>query len=272
MKIDHISVSRWDIYQTCPCKYKYRYHLEIESPEPEPFYFVYGNIFHKIAEEYIRAKGEKELKEVCGAVLQGKIPIEVYGGTEKKAPSLPPDYQKRLKGHLRSLHTLTEQIGFDGDLEYPFEYDLDPPNERHVVGLIDRLIKKSDEFFIIDYKTTKRGRWRKTKETIKKDLQLRCYSRVVQKLFDVPADKIKAALYYVEGGNLIGATYSQKALEAAENELREGYKQIEAHDPDKVWGRIGRHCDRCEYRSICPFINKPKLPPNLMKGKSFGCG
>jgi RecB family exonuclease len=263
MNIEHISVSRWETYQTCPARYRYRYHLKLESPEPEPFYFTYGKIVHKIAEEYILNKGKKELKEVCGAVLQGEIPIEDYASNKQKAPPLPPDYRNRLKSHIRAIHHLTEQIGFEGELEYPFEYDLVPPHEKYLVGVIDRLIHNNDEFFIIDYKTTKRGKWRKTKETIKKDLQLRCYSRVIQKLFDVPADKIKAALYYVEGGNLIGATFSEKALEAAESEMREGYKQIEAHDPDKVWGRIGRHCDRCEYRSICTFINKPKLPPNL---------
>jgi len=263
MKINHISVSRWDIYKTCPCMYRYRYHLEIESPEEEPFYFVYGKIVHKIAEEYIRAQGKMQLKDVCGAVLNGEILIETYKGEDLKAPPVPPDYLKRLKKHLRAIQSLTEKIGFDGELEYPFDYDLEPPNERYLVGLIDRLIQKGGEFFIIDYKTTKKGRWRKNNKTIKTDLQLRAYSRVVQKIFNVPADKIKAALYYVEGGDLVGATYSEKALEAAESELREGYRQIEAHDPEKVWGRIGRHCDRCAYRSLCPFINKPKLPSNL---------
>jgi ATP-dependent helicase/DNAse subunit B len=266
MEINHISVSRVGVYQTCPQQYKYKYHLKLESPEPEPFYFVYGKIVHKIAEEYVREKGARTIQEITDAVLGGEILIETYQGDDLKAPPLPPTEQKRLPGHLRAIYQFTQNTGFEGELEFPFEYDLDPPNEKMVVGYIDRLIEKNGEYFIIDYKTTKRGRWRKTKTTIKKDLQLRCYSRVVQKTFDVPADKIQAALLYVEGGDLIGAKFSQKSLEQAEEELLTAFNEIENRSPDKVWGKIGRHCDRCDYRSICPFINKPKLPPSLSKG------
>jgi hypothetical protein len=164
---------------------------------------------------------------------------------------------------LRAIYQFSQQTGFEGELEFSFEYDLNPPNRKLVVGYIDRLIEKNGEYFIIDYKTTKRGKWRKNNETIKTDLQLRCYSKVVQRTYDVPAKKIQAALLYVEGGNLIGAKFSQKSLDQAEDELLKTYEKIENHSPDKVWGKIGQHCDRCDYRSICPFINKPKLPPAL---------
>jgi len=266
MNIDHISVSRVGVYHTCPNQYKYKYHLKLESPEPEPFYFVYGKIVHKIAEIYVQEKGNMSIQEASNAVLNGEVFIEDYHGSEMVAPPLPPTEQKRLPGHLRAIYQFTQNTGFEGELEFPFEYDLDPPNKKFVVGYIDRLIENNGEYFIIDYKTTKRGRWRKNNKTIKTDLQLRCYSRVVQKIFDVPAKKIQAALLYVEGGNLIGASFSQKSLDQAEEELLQVYKEIENRDPDKVWGKIGRHCDRCDYRSICPFINKPKLPPALANG------
>ena len=266
MNIDHISVSRVGVYHTCPQQYKYKYHLKLDALEPEPFYFVYGKIVHKIAEEYVREKGKRTIQEISNAVLGGEILIESYKGEDLVAPPLPPAEQKRLPGHLRAIHQFTENTGFEGELEFSFEYDLDPPNGRLVVGYIDRLIEKNGEYFIIDYKTTKRGRWRKNNKTIKTDLQLRCYSKVVQKTYDVPAKKIQAALLYVEGGNLIGASFSQKSLDQAEEQLLQTYKEIESRSPDRVWGRIGRHCDRCDYRSICPFINKPKLPPALSNG------
>jgi RecB family exonuclease len=267
MKINHISVSRKDTWDLCKAKYKFKYHLGLKSPEEEPFYFTYGKIAHAIAEEYVKARGKKKLQDVCGDVLSGKILIENYEGEGQKAPALPRNYQERLKLHLRAIQKLTDQVGFDGELEYPFEYDLDPPNGRNIVGFIDRLIQKDDKFFIIDYKTTQKGKYRKTEKTIKEDLQLRCYSRVIQKKFDVPAKSIRAALYYLEEGKLLGSQFSESSLAAAEKDLLDTYRQIESADPDKTWGTIGNHCDRCEFKSMCPFVNSSAALQKRMSGK-----
>lgn len=256
MNITHISVSRKSVWDECKVKYKYKYHEKIESPEEEPFYFVYGKIVHKIAEEYVRARGERELFDVKDDVLQGRIPIESYEGEEQHAPPLPMTYKNRMGEHLSSIRKITEQIGFDGELEWSFRYDLDPPNEKFVVGFIDRLIRKDDQFWIIDYKTTKKGRFRKTRNTIREDLQLRAYARIVQKEFNVPAENIRAALYYLEGGELIGAKFTESSLLAAEKELLFAYDDIKSFPPDKAWGNIGYHCKRCDYRSLCPFYKK----------------
>src|ERR1051325_5200720 len=122
MNIEHISVSRESVFKECKLIYKYQYHLKIPSGVPEPFHFTYGKLIHKIAEEYVRNKGDRLLSEVAIDVLQGKIPLEigVY------APMLPPEYKKRMPSHLRSIKTITEQIGMEGELEYSFRYDLDP--------------------------------------------------------------------------------------------------------------------------------------------------
>lgn len=221
---------------------------------PEPFYFVYGKIIHKIAEDYVEAKGEKLLSEITTDVLQGRIPIE-RGEVPKFAPPLPADYKRRMPGHLASIKKITDQMGFGGQLEHAFEYDLDPPNKKIVKGFIDRLINKGDYWFILDYKTTKKGKWRKDSQSIVHDLQLRTYARVVQKEFNVPADKIRCALYYLEGGNLVAAKYSDAALLSAEAELLEAYDEIKNLPPDMVKGNVGEHCVRCDWRNICPFYN-----------------
>jgi ATP-dependent helicase/DNAse subunit B len=54
MNIEHISVSRYQVFVECKQKYKYRYHLAIKPDKPEPFYFTYGKIVHKIAEVNLR--------------------------------------------------------------------------------------------------------------------------------------------------------------------------------------------------------------------------
>jgi CRISPR/Cas system-associated exonuclease Cas4 (RecB family) len=252
MECNHISVSRKQCWDQCPQQYKYRYHLKVVSPEPEPFYFAYGKIVHKIAEELVLSEGKKNIGQITNEVLEGQIPIEERAGKIVFAPELPLDYKERLPDHLRSIQKLTTQIGATGHTEWKFEYDLDPPHNKMILGFIDRLIEKNGKYWIIDYKTTKRGPWRKDSTTITEDLQLRCYARVVQKTFNVDAADISCALYYVEGGNLVAARFSNQSLVAAEQELLRAYDQIIATEPENSRANVGSHCRRCDYRKICP--------------------
>ena len=252
MLIEHISVSRYGCIDECEARYKYRYHDKKPRDEgiEEPFYFIYGNIVHTIAEQFVSKSGKMPLNEIADAVLKGDIAYR----NKEKAPKLPADYAKRLPGHLRALERLNKKIGNGGITEYEFKYDLDPPHKRYIKGFIDRIIQKGDKFFVIDYKTTKKGRFRKNKATITTDLQLRVYANVIRRDFGVKAENITAALYYLEGGDLFPAKFSDASLDAAEAELLAAYKRIKAKDPDKIIASVGKHCERCDYRYSCPFV------------------
>lgn len=214
------------------------------------FFFTYGKIIHKIAEEYVRLKGEETVGTISNEILRGKIELE----PGQKAPSeLPAEYKRKFTRHLKAVQNLTERIGFDGELEYPFRYDLDPPNDKNVVGFLDRLIIRDNKAFIIDYKTTKKGKWRVNSTTVKQDLQLRAYARVVQREFNIKPENIRAALYYLEGEEIVAATYSEASLALVEQDLLDAYNTIYKADADKVWGRVGWHCKNCDYATICPF-------------------
>lgn len=249
MLINHISVSRSKTYKECPYRYKFRYHLQKPSPVPEPFYFVFGKILHKTAEVYVREKAQRSLGEIFTDITRGKIFLE----NETKAPPIPPEYAKRIPAILRNIQRLTAQIGCEGEVEYPFSYDLDPPKNKVIVGFIDRLIFRNDEAFIVDYKTTKKGKWRVNKQTVTTDVQLRCYARVVQHVFGIKPEKIRCALYYLDDGELVAANYSQASLLLVEQELLDMYNEIEISDPDVVRGKPGEYCSRCDYESICPY-------------------
>jgi RecB family exonuclease len=254
MNITHMSVSRKGVWDECQWRYRYKYHLEIPSPAEEPYYFTYGKIVHKIAEEYVRNKTKMKLAQIAGDVLQGRILLEREDKTGTKPPPLPIDYREKLPSHLRSVQQITDKLGCEGLLEHPFYYDLDGQG-RHVKGFIDRLIPmKQNHFFILDYKTSKKNSFRKNAGNITKDLQLRMYARVVQKEFNVPPENIYASLYYLEGGDLISARFSEQSLIEAETEMLEAYKQIQETPADSASHRIGNHCTRCDYRSICPFV------------------
>ena len=253
MNINHISISRKQTFDTCHAQYKFHYHLKTPSPEPEPFYFVYGKFVHRCAEEFVKNEGKKQLGVIVKEILNGTLPLENKGDNITLMSALPEDYKARLPDHLNSIQKLADQIGTTGITEWSFEYDLDPPNSKMVTGVIDRVIEKNGKYWIIDYKTTKKGKFRETAESIKTNLQLRCYARVVQKTYNVDAKNINTALYYVEGGNLLGARFTNESLLAAEKELLKTYNQIVAMTPENAWGRVGPHCNFCQYKKICPF-------------------
>lgn len=277
-----MSVSRHDCWKECQQKYKFRYHLKTVVDMEEPIYFLYGSVVHKIAEEYVLGRGSREINDIARAVLSGEIELEkrkpptppekpavtvTEDGIqevnpnvpepepERKPVHLPPEYQRKLPAHLRAIKSLVDRTGFDGYLEWDFKYDLDPPHGKFVVGFIDRLIVKGDKIWIIDYKTTKKGFWRKGMHNITSDLQLKTYCKVVQRQFNLPAENIKAALFFLEGAELVGATFTQDALDSAEATLLKAYNDIVATHPEKVYGNVGRHCSRCDFRKLCPFYS-----------------
>ena len=122
MDIRHISVSRKSVWNTCQQQYKYKYHLKIDTGVIEPFYFTYGSIVHKIAELYVKGKGKTLLGKVAQDILDGKIAFDTdKNGNELFAPPLPKEFKRRFPKHLESIQYLTDQIGFDGEVESSVE-------------------------------------------------------------------------------------------------------------------------------------------------------
>jgi ATP-dependent helicase/DNAse subunit B len=254
LTIEHMSVSRYGVWDLCNQQYKYKYHLKVVSDKPEACYFIYGKIVHRAAEEYVRRKGKTPILHCAGEVFAGKLLLE---DDQKVPPKLPVEYSKeQLISHLRAIESLHQRIGFSGEIEWPFLFDLDPPHKRCVKGFIDRLVftKDKERAYIIDYKTSKKNKWRKTKANVNYDLQLRTYAMVVNRTFGIAPEKIRAALFYLEGAELVDATFTQESIDSAATELLTSFKQIQSMRPDEVWGSPGYHCERCDYATICPFF------------------
>jgi RecB family exonuclease len=263
MLIDHLSVSRRKTFRQCAACYRFRYHLKTPRPGIEPEYFVYGKLVHRVAEIYVQKQGKQSIGEIAQEVMRGKVLIDENVSV---IPRLSPEYIRKLPKHLRSIQKLTEQIGFDGEVEWPFEYDLDPPNKKLLVGFLDRLIVRKDKAYIIDYKTTKKGKWRTNKSTVLQDEQLKIYARMVQKFFNIRPENIKASLFFMEGEELVAASFTDVSLALLEADYKEEFETIESADPNKVWGNVGNHCKYCDYRTICHFYKPMSLKAEAWDG------
>jgi CRISPR/Cas system-associated exonuclease Cas4 (RecB family) len=253
MKINHISVSRDQCYKECQVKYKFRYHLNIKSPEPEQFYFTYGKIVHRAIELHTKNRGSEEVEKIASDLITGKIELQ-HG--QKPAPiDITPEYKQALIRQLGHYKRLVDKIGFDGDIEWKFDMDMDGKG-RILTGFIDRVIRKKDNFFLLDWKTTKPSQWRKDSRTITTDLQLQCYCYVVREKFKVPAANIEAALFFLDDNKLYPVRFSEKTLDSVPVRMLQVHKEIEETNPDKAIPNIGPHCKRCDYMRLCPFYNQ----------------
>jgi len=248
MHIEHISISREQTWNECQAKYRFRYHLKVIPEGPVPIYLTFGKIVHKVIEEHSRNKGEIPLAKITKEILAGNIELE----PGLKAPKLEPEYKNKLVKHLEHYSRLVEKIGYDGEIEWKFKIDMDGKG-RCMTGFIDRIIRKDDSFFLLDWKTTKPSFWRKDSRTITKDLQLQCYCYVVWKEFNVSPKNIQAALMFLDDNKLVPVRFSEKTLQSVPERLLKVYKEIENMPPDHVYGNVGAHCSRCDYAKQCVF-------------------
>lgn len=251
MLINHFSVSRSQCFDECQLKYKYRYHLKVISEKPEELHFVYGKLVHKAAEVFVQTKGERPIFEIGADLLNNKIEFDGVESIHR----LGVDYRNKFWEHLRNVEKLTRKIGFDGEIEHKIEYDLDPPNNKVFLGFIDRLIIKNETALIIDYKTSKNNSWRKTKKTIKEDLQMNAYACYVYDKFEIKPENIHAALYYLEGGNLVSTNFKIENIKKTKELMRKKFTTIEKMSENMAVANVGNHCVRCDYSSICPYFN-----------------
>jgi RecB family exonuclease len=249
MKIEHISISRKQLWDQCHQAYKYKYHLQLKTEEPEPEYFLYGKLIHKVAEDYVNNNFKKNIQEILSEYIDGDLLLE-----DKKVV-LSRDYKKKAIEHILNVKKLNDRIGCEGKTEWKFNFDLDPPNKKILTGVIDRLIIKNDKCFIIDYKTTKKGAWRKDSNTIRQDPQLLCYAMIINETFGIKPENIRAALYYLDGGELVPTKFNQKMISKIKEILLETYNQIELKSAETVIGKTGYHCRRCDWKKICPFYS-----------------
>ena len=113
------------------------------------------------------------------------------------------------------------------------------------MGYIDRLEKRGEEYYIIDYKT---NNWLKSQDDIDHDNQLATYQIAVMEKYCT--DKIILNWHFLNFNELLQSKRTTEQINNLKKELLSTINQIENAKEFKTC--TSRLCDWCEYKSMCP--------------------
>ncbi|MDD5054553.1 MAG: PD-(D/E)XK nuclease family protein, partial [Candidatus Nanoarchaeia archaeon] len=116
---------------------------------------------------------------------------------------------------------------------------------KELIGYIDRLEKKGDEYHIIDYKT---NNWLKSQEELDEDKQLAIYQIAVMEKFCT--DKVVLNWHFLNFNELMQSKRTKEQINELKDELFKKINEIESEKEFKACK--SRLCDWCEYKKQCP--------------------
>jgi len=235
-----LSFSRIDTYRTCPLKFKFRYIYKI--PTPPKGYFVYGEIQHRVLEAFFS-------KIKCGEEVNDDTLRQLYEQRWREGGFIDTlqqvEYKKRGYSELREFYDRNkESLKEPLALEEEFRISI---GGHKVTGRIDRIDKLDDESVeVIDYKTGKP----RSQDHADQSMQLSIYAIAVRERFQ--KDPKYLSFYYLTNNEKVTSARTEKELESAKDSILEVAEEILGRNfqPNK-----GFHCDRCEFKPICPAWN-----------------
>lgn len=239
--ITRLSYTQIEAFDLCPLKYYYRYVLKIPTPPAAAASF--GQSVHEALRSFYELVKRRE--PVTGNTLidlldKKWVPL---GYTSKS-------HEERTKKGGREMLAAFYKRAFDPtkipmSLEQFFVVRITP--SLKISGKIDRIDEVGDRLEIIDYKT---GRV-PTQREIDKSLQMTVYALAATDpgVLGKTAENVILSFYFLKEQQKISTTRTKHQLDVAKSELVEKARKI---DTSTFEPRVGKHCDFCEFRSVCP--------------------
>jgi DNA helicase-2/ATP-dependent DNA helicase PcrA len=246
-KINFLSYSQIESFNTCPLQYKYKSIIKI--PAPSSFALSFGSVIHETMRDFYQkfiAKQKVSKEKLLELLTENWVS---QGFLSKRQEE---DYKKE------GVKILTEYFNKSFDektkvlsLEQNFSVRISP--DLKMGGKIDRIDKTENGIEIIDYKTGKST----TKKDVEKDLQLSLYAlsaidgtlTFMGLLPQIPKpEEVKVSFYFFDNQEKVSTTRTKESFDLLKKELVEKSKEIEKSDFSPT---PGKHCDFCEYRMIC---------------------
>ncbi len=238
----HVSVSQFKLFYACPRKYWYRYPMGI--PTPTTSSLALGTATHSVLERYLT------------------MPDWEFDWEEDKAhKTAAPGIQFLPKPG--SVHVETKISLPIAGLE--------------LVGAVDWYSVDGTTLDIGDHKTSKDpGKWAKTEQQLKTDLQMNVYAAALQRQLDIKADKLvlRHVTYRTVGvpyalpttviGDLEYAKMTWSKLEKTVPRIIALRKETDSNNVPTVPGTCGAY-GGCPYQRICD--GSPKFKQNKQLAK-----
>lgn len=245
IKVNYLSYSQIETFQTCPVHYKLRYIYKLPTPPSASASF--GTSMHAAIKEFYDSiiKKEKPSEDLLFKLLEKNWVNDGFKD-KKHEKEFFEKGKLYLSGFLK--HGFSKQI-LPAAMELPFNIPLG--NDLKIGGKIDRVDDLGNgEIEIIDYKT---GATIPTQREVDKNLQLSFYALAATKMGESPfgktPDKIKLSLYFLDTQEKISTTRTAKQLEDAVKEIFEVRKGIEESDfkcSNHMFCQMG-----CEFSLFC---------------------
>ncbi len=251
IKIDYLSYSQIETFQTCPMHYKLRYIYKVPTRPSSSQSFgtsihaTFNEFYKTIKDDPTSYKTSRGLEVLITKLLEKNW---VNKGFTSK------DHEKKFfeKGKVYLSGYLKES--FDSKnlpvlLEEKFTIPLG--DGLKIAGTIDRVDKIGDNSIeIMDYKT---GATIPSQRDVDKNLQLSFYALAATKIPTAPfgktPDKVKLSLYFLDGQEKISTTRTTKQLEKAVEDILKVRDEIEKSDfkcSNHMFCQMG-----CEFSLFC---------------------
>ncbi len=235
------SASSLKEFLDCKRKYYLKHILKVKEHDIslKPKGYELGNIVHNSLEKYYKQDdlSYKKLLDIFNK-------ISLRDARENSFLNLNLEIWKRkLKDFVKLEEQRFEEKYKIVELEKPFLIEYENIKLR---GTIDRVDKKDNEYFVIDYKTSSSLKVN-TKRTFKKstDFQLEFYYLAVEQLYKT--SNIKTYYYDLHDIKLVEEIVLDEKLEL----LREIFKTFDTKDVNFSKCEDKIICMYCSYRTIC---------------------
>jgi putative RecB family exonuclease len=269
-----LSYSSYRTYLECPLRWKYLY--VDRKPETPRGYFTFGRVVHSVLEELVRPYVVPTARRTPAGETQRTLdhwPGEV---TEEAAPARGMTPEELLAAYDRAWsgegYTSPEEearyrsLGRELLLRYHDRLERDPPRpvaiEQHleakwdgipIHGYVDRIDRtRNGGLEVMDYKTSRELSQADAQESD----QLSIYQVLVESNYTEPVERL--TLYHLRTLTPLATPARDRSsldpLHVRLGTVADGIRE-QAFDPTP-----GRHCTRCDFRSICPEFREVPGP------------
>jgi DNA helicase-2/ATP-dependent DNA helicase PcrA len=239
-RIDYLSFSQIESFNTCPLSYKFRYLYQI--PVPASSAQSFGSTIHKTLRDFYQQviNGQKpKLADLLSLLENNWISV----GYRNKA------HEKKMKNKGEEMLTDYFKQAYNPkiipqSLEQVFRIRISP--SLRLGGKIDRVDITKNGLEIIDYKTGKPYEQKKVDQS----LQMTTYAlaAIDKGIYDKKPEEVVMSFYFLETGQKLSTKRTMAQLEQARQGLAEKAKEIEKSD---FLAKPSQLCKYCDYQLLC---------------------